>query len=50
MEENIGAARIAFNARELNEINAAVAAIRVRGERLPPAVMAMSGVDSPPKP
>lgn len=50
MEENIGAALIAFSAGELNELNAAVAAIRVRGERLPPAVMAMSGVDSPPKP
>jgi aryl-alcohol dehydrogenase-like predicted oxidoreductase len=49
MEENTGAALIAFSASELNELNAAVAAIRVRGERLPPAVMAMSGVDSPPK-
>ncbi len=46
MEELIRAARIAFTASELN---AAVAGIRGRGERLPPAVMAMSGVDSPPK-
>jgi aryl-alcohol dehydrogenase-like predicted oxidoreductase len=50
MEENVGAASIVFNASELNELNASVAAIRVRGERLPPAVMAMSGVDSRPKP
>lgn len=50
MEENVVAASIAFSASELNELNAAVAAIRVRGERLPPAVMAMSGVEAPAKP
>jgi len=49
MEENFGATSVAFSAGELKELNAAVAAIRIRGERLPPAVMAMSGVDSPPK-
>lgn len=49
LEENLGAAVIAFSADELTELNAAVAAVRVRGERLPPAVMAMSGVEAPPK-
>lgn len=50
MEENTEAASMALTAGELTELNAAVAVIRVRGERLPPAVMAMSGVDSPPRP
>jgi aryl-alcohol dehydrogenase-like predicted oxidoreductase len=49
MEENLGAATIAFSAGELSELNAAVSAIRIRGERLPPAVMAMAGVEAPPK-
>lgn len=49
LEENIGAASITFSASEMNELNTAVAAFRVRGERLPPAVMAMSGVEAPPK-
>lgn len=50
MEENIRASSIAFSASELLELNAAVATIHVRGERLPPAVLAMSGVDSRSKP
>ena len=49
MEENVGAASIAFSADELKQLNAELAAIPVRGERLPPAVMAMSGVEAPPK-
>jgi aryl-alcohol dehydrogenase-like predicted oxidoreductase len=50
MEENLGAATITFSAGELAELNTAVAAIRIRGERLPPGVMAMSGVEAPRKP
>ena len=50
MEENLGATTITFSPGELNELSAALAAIRIRGERLPPAVMAMSGVEAPPKP
>jgi len=49
MAENLGAATITFSAGELSELNTAVAAIRIHGERLPPAVMAMSGVEAPPK-
>lgn len=49
MEENMGASAITFTADELRQLNASVAAVNVRGERLPPAVMRMSGVEAPPK-
>jgi len=49
MTENLGAVSISFTAQELQQLNAAVAAIRIQGDRLPPAVMAMSGVEAPPK-
>jgi aryl-alcohol dehydrogenase-like predicted oxidoreductase len=47
MEENLGAATISFSAGELSELNAAVSAVRILGDRLPAAVMAMSGVEAP---
>ena len=50
MLENIGAAEVRFTPNELSELNAAVSAIKVRGQRLPDAVLAMSGVESPVKP
>jgi aryl-alcohol dehydrogenase-like predicted oxidoreductase len=49
MFENNGAAAIQFTATELAELNAAVAAIEIRGARLPDAVLAFSGVEAPPK-
>lgn len=49
MTENLGAASITFSAPELQQLNAAVAAIRIQGERLPPPVMALSGIEAPPK-
>jgi aryl-alcohol dehydrogenase-like predicted oxidoreductase len=49
MMENLGAASISFTPQELNELNAAVAAIPIHGERLPPAVLSMSGVEAAPK-
>lgn len=49
MEENVGAAALSFTAEELQQLDAAVRAIRIRGARLPPEVMAMSGVEAPPK-
>lgn len=49
MQENLGAAATSFTADELRQLNAAVSAIRIQGDRLPPAVMAMSGVEAPPK-
>ncbi len=49
LEENVAAASISFNATELKELNAAVAAIPIRGERLSPAVLSATGVESAPK-
>ena len=49
MLENIGAANVQFTASELAELNKSVAAIQIRGARLPEAVQVMSGVEAPPK-
>ena len=49
LEENIAAASVSFGSAELKELNAAVATIPIRGERLPPAVLAATGVEAPPK-
>jgi aryl-alcohol dehydrogenase-like predicted oxidoreductase len=49
LDENLGAATVTFSTDELRELNEAVTAITIRGERLPPAVMQMSGVEAPPK-
>lgn len=48
LEENIAAALVTFSSAELNELNAAVAAIPIRGERLSPAVLSATGVEAPP--
>ncbi|PVM76703.1 aldo/keto reductase [Caulobacter radicis] len=49
MLQNVGAAGVAFTPAELSELKAAVAAIEVQGLRLPPAVLAYSEVEAPPK-
>jgi aryl-alcohol dehydrogenase-like predicted oxidoreductase len=49
MLDNVGATSIRFSAAELAELNGAVRAIKVQGARLPDAVLAYSGVESPPK-
>jgi aryl-alcohol dehydrogenase-like predicted oxidoreductase len=49
MAENIGAASISFMPAEIGELNSAVAAIEVRGQRLPDAVLAFSNVEAPAK-
>ncbi len=49
MIENTGAMDVRFTPDEARELNAAVAAITVKGERLPPAVQAFSGVEAPPR-
>jgi aryl-alcohol dehydrogenase-like predicted oxidoreductase len=49
LEQNVGAAAITFSAVELAELDAAIAAIPVRGARLPPPVLAATGVEAPPK-
>ncbi|MBB3221658.1 aldo/keto reductase [Pseudoduganella umbonata] len=50
MLENIGASRVRFSPDDIAELNQEVAAIEVRGARLPDAVLALSGVEAPPKP
>jgi Predicted oxidoreductases (related to aryl-alcohol dehydrogenases) len=47
MQENIGATDIRFTADELNQFNAALARIEIKGERLPSFVEALSGVEAP---
>lgn len=49
LEENVAAATISFSASELSELDAALATIPVRGERLSPPVLAATGVEAPPK-
>jgi aryl-alcohol dehydrogenase-like predicted oxidoreductase len=46
MLENVGATAVRFTPGELAELNRAVAAIRVRGARLPATVQAWSGVEA----
>lgn len=45
--EDLGAEDITFSPAELTEFNTAVAAIPFRGDRLPPQVLAQTGVESP---
>jgi aryl-alcohol dehydrogenase-like predicted oxidoreductase len=49
MLENIGAANVRFAPAEMAELNRSVAAIQVRGARLPDAVQVFSGVEAPAK-
>lgn len=49
MINNTGATAVGFTATELSELNAAVSAIEIQGARLPAGVLAMSGVEAPPK-
>ena len=49
MIENSGAADVRLTPGELADLNAAVRAIEIRGQRLPDQVLAFSGVEAPPK-
>jgi aryl-alcohol dehydrogenase-like predicted oxidoreductase len=49
MLENSGAAGVRFTPAELTELNSAVRAIEIRGQRLPDAVLVFSDVEAPPK-
>ena len=49
MIENSGAADVQLTASELADLNAAVRAIEIQGQRLPDPVLAFSGVEAPPK-
>jgi hypothetical protein len=42
-------ASITFTPAELKELDAALAAIPIRGERLSPPVLAQTGIEAPPK-
>ena len=49
MLENSDAAGVRFTPSEITELNSAVRAIEVKGQRLPDAVLAFSGVEAPMK-
>ena len=49
MLQNNGASEVRFTPTELAELNAAVRAIEVHGQRLPDAVLVHSGREAPPK-
>ncbi|MCM3903260.1 MAG: aldo/keto reductase [Pyrinomonadaceae bacterium] len=49
MLENSGAAAVRFTPAELTELNTAVRAIEIRGQRLPDPVLVFSAVEAPPK-
>lgn len=47
MLDNIGAIEVSFRADELQAMNTALKGITIKGERLPPAVAVLSGVEAP---
>lgn len=47
LAENVAAVSISFSAQDLQELDTALAALPVRGARLPPQVLAATGVESP---
>jgi aryl-alcohol dehydrogenase-like predicted oxidoreductase len=49
MVENSGADGVRFTPAELAELNSAVRAIEIQGQRLPDVVLAFSSVEAPPK-
>jgi len=50
MVENVGAEQVRFTSTELAEMNESIAAIRVRGARLPDSVLVFSDVEAPLRP
>lgn len=49
MLQNIGAASVRFTPAELSELDKSIAAIDIKGQRLPDSVLAFSGLEAPPK-
>lgn len=47
MLDNVGAGTVTFTPEELAELDRSVAEIEIRGQRLPDAVLAFSGVEAP---
>jgi aryl-alcohol dehydrogenase-like predicted oxidoreductase len=46
--ENLGAEEVTFSSDELRDLNSALSAITIQGDRLPSAALAMTGVEAPP--
>ena len=49
MIQNVGASSVAFTPDEIKELNASASSIQIQGKRLPDGVLALSGVEAPPK-
>jgi aryl-alcohol dehydrogenase-like predicted oxidoreductase len=49
MIENVGATSVVLTAEDQKELNASLSEIHVQGQRLPDGVLALSGVEAPPK-
>ncbi|MFL9826259.1 aldo/keto reductase [Rhodoplanes sp. SY1] len=49
LEENLGAVAVTFTAGELHQIDTAASAVVVQGDRLPPASMALTRREAPPR-
>jgi aryl-alcohol dehydrogenase-like predicted oxidoreductase len=49
MVQNVGASSVAFSPDEIKELNASLSSIQIRGKRLPDMILALSGVEAPPK-
>ena len=49
MIENVGGSSVTFSQDELKDLNASVSSIQIQGKRLPDGVLALSGVEAPPK-
>lgn len=49
MIQNVGASTIRFTPDEIKELNASASSIQIQGKRLPDGVLALSGVEAPPK-
>ena len=49
MVENTGAADVRFTSGEITELNTAVRAIEIKGQRLPDGIIGLSGLEAPAK-
>lgn len=47
--DNLGADSVRFTPKEVVELNAAIARVPIHGARLPAGILALSGVEAPPK-
>jgi aryl-alcohol dehydrogenase-like predicted oxidoreductase len=46
--ENLGTEEVMFSSDELRDLNSALSAITIQGDRLPKGALAMTGVEAPP--